>query len=470
MTPADVKVKINASLRKTREELDKVEETASGFSQKIAGIEASRLHTYKALAKIRLDEIAASTVVSELSIAEQKARTRFDAFTRLCGQVLAERRTLEAQISQAQEQRTEIENQIDATRAEIAALTNGTRKRLNEIDEWVVLLREANLLSQKFVAADKKAQESEADRENKSKPYLADDVFRYLHEKKFGTSAYTGSGLTRWGDESVAKVIGFESARRDFVMLNELPVRLRAHGDGLRQTLDAQVAEMRRRFRVETEKDGVCVPEAKLKEQNQALNTLIQKTDALQVALQENQARYEALTEGNDENGLNAVLAFIVKALQSQNLTDLMRQAMATPTPEDDALVSDLGRLNANLARAQAELRKSHEQLKVLKDRETQLEDARRHVGKSGRYDGSFQGEDRITETIDAIYRGNKQLKDLTTLLAENFVKRPWWDSDSSSSGNDWSWSSSSDSGFGGGGFSSGGGFGGGGFTTGGGF
>jgi uncharacterized membrane protein YgcG len=478
ISPADVKVQIYSSLRKVREEQNRAEAAWNSVSQKITGIEESRLHAYKALAKMRLDEIVAGTVVDELNAAEQKARAKFDVFLRLCDQAQVERHALDAQIAQAQETRAQIESQIAASQAEIDALTSSTRQRLSGETGWAALLRAVNTLDQKLKAADKKAQESEADRENKSAPYLADDVFKYLYEKKFGTAAYTGSGWVRWGDERVAQTIGFESARRDFVMLNELPVRLRAHVDGLRQTLDAQVAETEKQFRAETEKDGIGVPEGKLRAQNLALEALIQRTDTLLVALQQNQARYESLTDGNDENGLNAVLAILVTALQRRNLTELMQKAAATPEPEDDEIVRDLEKLKTGLADAQAELRECRVQLNVLKARAALLEEANAHMEKSGStYDGTFQNEDGIRDVIDKIYLGQKAVRDLKALLAANFVRRPPPPRESSYD-SDWGWSSSSSrdsssssfGGFGGGGFSTGGGSGGGGFRTGGGF
>jgi DNA repair exonuclease SbcCD ATPase subunit len=472
---------INATLEKIRTEQHVLEAEVVLNSRKVATLEEERLQAYRALAKMRFDEITASTVVSELTAAEQKARDKFGVFTRLCDQIQVERRALEAQISQAQEQRTKIENQIFVTQAEIDALTNSTRKRLDEDAEWVGRLHEMGSLQQKLGAATQKALESEADRENKSKPYLADDVFRYLFEKKFGSSAYAGSGWIRWGDERVAKTIRFESARRDFIMLNELPGRLREHVDGLRQTLDAQAAEMEKRFRAETEQDGICALEEKLDAQNQTLKALIQKTDVHQAALLQNHARHDSLTEGSDENGLSAVLAIIVKALQSQSLSTLMQKAEATPEPEDDELVHRLEKLKASLPDAQKELRQSREQVKALQERELQLEDAKAHMASKCYYDGSFRDEGGIRDAIDGIYLGKKLEKTLIALLDENFFRAYDWEDRSSrsrgssrsgSSSSDWSWSSSSssDSGFGGGSFSTGGGSGGGGFRTGGGF
>ena len=82
--------------------------------------------------------------------------------------------------------------------------------------------------------ADKKAAQAEADREEKRKPYEADPLFMYLWRRRFGTAEYRANRLARYLDRKVARLIGYDKARANYAMLNELPVRLREHAERLK--------------------------------------------------------------------------------------------------------------------------------------------------------------------------------------------------------------------------------------------
>src|ERR687889_294989 len=67
--------------------------------------------------------------------------------------------------------------------------------------------------------ADKKARQAEADREEKRKPYEADPLFMYLWRRKFGTAAYRAGNFVRYIDRKVARLVRYDKARANYVML-----------------------------------------------------------------------------------------------------------------------------------------------------------------------------------------------------------------------------------------------------------
>ncbi|MDR3213937.1 MAG: hypothetical protein LBT71_08510 [Azoarcus sp.] len=443
-------------------------------SKDLADDETRRLEAYRVLARLRLDEIVANAVSDDLTASETKARAKYETFTLLCAQVQTERRGLVEKIAQAASRRSGFMGMIEASLAEIATVEAGSSRRLEQDEAWTKLVSEALSRKNKLAAAREKALAREADRVNKSKPYLADKLFKYLYDRHYGTSAYQESGLTRWGDGFVARTIQYEAARRNFTLLNELPERLHEHADALNQALDVQNAALEKRFRETTVEDGIVPLEQKLGEQRKDLDDAENAYQSLLEELNRNRDRYQGLTEGDDENGLNAVLELIVMALKRLDLAALKGKALKTPTLEDDKIVHELGDLEGRIAGAQAELMEARKQLESIKQHEAELQKADKEVHAKC-YDGDFTGDDDdITELIQEILLGAKKSGDLLGHLEKHFRPRPktYYSSDSSSSFDFSSFSSSSSSsgGFGGGGFSSGGSVGGGGFRTGGGF
>ena len=86
-------------------------------------------------------------------------------------------------------------------------------------------------------AAEAKAAQAERDLQEKRQPYEADPIFMYLWRRGYGTPEYRATGLVRYLDRKVARLIEFDGARRNYAVLTELPVRLREHADRLRAEL-----------------------------------------------------------------------------------------------------------------------------------------------------------------------------------------------------------------------------------------
>ena len=86
-------------------------------------------------------------------------------------------------------------------------------------------------------AAEAKAAQAERDLQEKRQPYESDPLFMYLWRRKFGTPEYRATGLVRFLDRKVARLIEFDEARRNYAVLIELPARLREHADRLRAGL-----------------------------------------------------------------------------------------------------------------------------------------------------------------------------------------------------------------------------------------
>lgn len=117
-----------------------------------------------------------------------------------------------------------VEDRIEALKDQIAA-----RLAADPAHQALVAAEERAMATAEN--AEKKAVQAEGDRASKSKAYESDPLFAYLWKRGFGTPQYAYGGLTRTIDRWVSNLIGFLEARPAYAMLNEIPVRLRAHAD-----------------------------------------------------------------------------------------------------------------------------------------------------------------------------------------------------------------------------------------------
>ncbi|MFU8889725.1 MAG: hypothetical protein ACNA8N_14110, partial [Trueperaceae bacterium] len=223
-------------------------------------------------------------------------------------------------------------------------------------------LREAAEAAERVaVHADEKATLAEEERAAKGAAYDGDPLFAYLWRRGYGTTTYRGWPLTRWLDGRVARLIGFEQARRNYHRLQELPVRLREHADRVGAAADEALAALAERDADEREADGV-LPLADAVEAARVhlleLDAEIERSAAAVAAVDE---RLAAFARGEDPLYLEAV-ALLTEELGRVSLKALAREAIATPLPEDDRVVArllELERRRETQTMAQAELREA---------------------------------------------------------------------------------------------------------------
>ena len=326
--------------------------------------------------------------------------------------------------------------------------------------------------------AQKKAAQAENDRVEKGKPYEDDPLFMYLWRKKYLTPDYEGGWLTRTLDRWVAKLIDFEEARPNYFMLNELPIRLKDHAERVNQRVDADQLEL---FTMEAEaakKNGIPPLQASLDAAEEALHQLdddIETEEKRHAELLNERSQYAT---GEDAYSQQAI-ELQVGQLKRKTVTDLYRDAMATPSPKDDVVVTrieDLANDEKRLTNDIETLKKNSRQNQDLLEEIERLRGWFRRQNYDSQY-SRFPGGFTLGVLLDQLLRGalssdriREQIRrEQQFRLPRKRRKRGGWiDFDGGFGGGS---GGGFGGGFGGGGSGGfGGGFGGGGFRTGGGF
>ncbi len=319
------------------------------------------------------------------------------------------------------------------------------------------LRRKAETAMRMAAEAQRKAETAEVDLGEKRKPYDQDALFQYLWQRGYGTSSYTGGTITRLLDGWVARLISFGDARPNYRMLIEIPPRLRSHADRLKAEADEAAAAIRQPAdKAFAAMGGLGV--------NKAITEAQKQIDALEQGRLKLEERQQALladlahfSQGDDPS-LSEAVRLVAENLAAEPVSRLTAEALKTPSPEDEAIVSRIAEAKAVQAQVQMDIPTIQQELAQIARRRGEIS----HVAQDFRRrrydaDGSLFDSPLATTILSELIRGV-----ITGAVYWSQVQghRHGRDRDEGSifpQGDDSNWGSSGGSGWSGGGSSSGG-------------
>jgi hypothetical protein len=453
---------IEQFIEKARQQEAQFERAYATSTEEVGRLRLERTERFRELARLRLDAITQEKVVGSLDAAERQALGVLNSRQEALRQLSERRRQAEEQVRQAETGRQAAVDTLERALAEVETIRKNVEANVSVDAEWIAARARAGELTGQAQQAEKKAVQAESDRDEKRRPYEEDPLFMYLWKRRFGTAAYRANPFTRYMDRLVARVVGYDKARANYTLLNEIPERLREHsrrliGD-LREARDRLTAIERKALvnaGVEAAeaaaakvRDAVANADGRLAEAREALATLDRNYDA---SVLEGDAPYREAIE---------VLA---AADQRENLNQLYQEALRTPTPRDEEIVRRIQATDDMINQALRKAVDAHQRLKEIAQRRAMIErewEELRHQGYDTPY-GTFGNEAALGSMLGGVLTGAIGGAILGQVLRGGFHHGP----------SPW------DSGFGGGlpippldGFGTGGSFGGGGFRTGGSF
>lgn len=467
-----------------------------------AAAEAERLRrdladSFKALALVRLDALLRNQVVGGLDAAERRALELMRAHKAKLDQILVRCGGAQSALVSAEEEHRKGMTAVAEAREPIAALQTRVEGEMSSDPAWLAQKALVDKAIEVAKAAEEKAKVSEADRDEKRKPYEADPLFMYLWDRKFGTSAYVASNLVRVFDRYVARLVGYDTARPNYTLLNEIPDRLREHAGSALARARTEDEALERIERSSLLKAGIEPLEAALAEGLSTLKVASERLTVAQKAMAALDEERGRLQSDGDRRAHEDALGVLTQALSQESLQTMYQEARQTATPEDDRLVQKIELTQTAIARAEADVAKIRDEAREVARRRSELENVRDRM-RSSRYDRhnsqfELDGGDVLGGLIGGILGGVLQSRDLWEALEKAHRKRRDWDDDDDDDddhddddrfgGDGGPWGSKRHhpkfrfpsssvprfpKGFGGGGFKTGGGFKGGGFRTGG--
>lgn len=419
-----------ATARQDEGRLDRALRSASAEAERLR---AERMAAFRDLARIRLDELTRAGVVGELDAAERRAVDLL-AGRRVAVDALNERRHRAEEAVEAAERERHaraagVERALNAIEGRRVALEQGVRAS----PEWTAQRARADGAVSMADAAEAKAAQADADREEKRKPYEADPLFMYLWGRRFGTEDYRSGRLVRFFDRGVARLVGYETARANYHMLQEIPRRLREHAERLRADAPGERDKLAAIEKAALASADLRPLEHAVSQAKLAVGEAGRVLGEAKAALAALDAEHKRAVEDGDDAATREAVELLAVANSREDMQELYREAARTPTPRDEAVLRRIEGGEAAIARADAEVVSIRGQSRDLAARREAIERERDEFRRSGRDDpfATFGEEATLSSVLGGILGGLVQGGALRDVLNGGARQRaPRWDPD----------------------------------------
>ena len=409
---------IDQTVMQVRGELQQTENQVEAAREKIVEIRKTQADLFKSLARIRLDSLVSGKLVDGLDTADHRVaellRERVQSLNELQQQTEVGRKELE----RLEQERSVLAEALDDAAATLDRGEAEVQRKLAVDDAYQAQLEKAQKAGRTAEYAEEKTQRAEQDRQEKGEPYDNDPLFSYLWNRKYGTSEYSASFLTRYLDKWVARLCDYHDARPNYHMLLEIPARLREHADRVRADADAEYEALTELETRASEAGGLPALQTAVDQAEQNLQQADQAIGEQEQLIHELLQKRSNFAAGDDEFSQESMRA-MVDTFKRENVEALYRYARATPTNEDDMMVrqvADASRDIEELNEAIKEYKRVHER---NLDRLKELEQLRQKF-KRERFDDlhtGFNNGDMLTAVLGQFMRGMATSGDLWRTL-----------------------------------------------------
>lgn len=417
---------IEEALGRLHGEEGRLDTALTSASERVSQLERERATALRELARIKLDEITAGRLVRGLDAAERRAVAILEEGQHRLAATAERRERLLADVKQVEAERHAAAAAVEAALEAVETLRAEVEAALKKTAPWTAAKSSFDAADAVAAEAEKKALGSETELAAKKKPYDADPLFMYLWSNGFGTQRYSGGNITRMIDRAMADYIGFPDARANYVMLIEIPLRLREHAKA-RSTVAgdarAALADLERRAMVAA---GVEAKERTLAAARHRLAAVDETVEKKRVLLREVDAAHARLIEGGPGGPYEQALETIASSDSTDDITTLYREAQRTQTPADEAIVRRIGKVDEDRAKVDEEItglrRTAHETAR----RRAEVEGVRERFRNAG-YDhphGTFGNDGDIARALEEILSGAARSGLLWDLIRAGFRSR----------------------------------------------
>lgn len=292
----------------------------------------------------------------------------------------------------------------------------------------------------------------EAECQEKAEVYEADDLFRYLRKRGFGTEGYASSGLIARLDHWVSRLVNYDKASADYDHLLQIPGW---HRDDLDQVEKRLASEAAKLDAIHDKAFASLVPfKDKLRAAGKALDAAADAISKEHALIATAQRTLSDASIAQDED-LKKIKRDLAAALERINIRDLQELARRTATTEDDEIVRKIIQNRNDLTDIEAQANALAREIAALKSRASGFESIEGKMRRKDWHhsDHSFRGnmDTHLSNmvlgslTADAVWRAldNAHVAPAPS-YRETVSSSPW-----PSGGSSWNSSSSSDSSWG---------------------
>lgn len=425
-TGRDALSSVEQAISRVRADESRLDAALRSAVDEAARLRRQEAEGFRLLAQVRLDAMVRDRVIEDLDATERRALAMIENQSRAIESLT--RRRDEAQAALDKAEATQRDRDQDLARAieALEELRLRTAERIKPDPDWQAAKAAVGTAETIAANADKKASLAEADLAAKRKPYEDDPLFMYLWSKKHGQTEDRSGNLVRFFDRKIARLIGYQEARADYAMLQEIPTRLREHAKGKQEEVEAakdRLGEIERRALVA---DGVEPIEADVEARRTAATAAEEAVAKLTAELQQIEAEREKALGGGEAAAYGGAVDILVQGLAREDLRQLYQDAARTKTDADDRAIASISAARETLQKADGEVSQIRAEIRELARRRAELEGARDRARSQG-YDnpmGDFGSQAAIGAVIAEILRGAMRGSDLDRVFRDNY-RRP---------------------------------------------
>jgi chromosome segregation ATPase len=339
-----------------------------------ARILEQRTGQFRELAEQRARDALSDGVIDEADRLQHRVATVLTARTRTIGELKKSHDRAEREHTAALRKAEALADELASLEQQLDAFAEQARKELSGNADYAAVLQQRMDLGATYKKAAAKADQAEEDRRKKGEPYQEDPLFMYLWKREYGTRGYRGTTmpLIRWLDGKVADLVGYHSARANYAILTEIPVRLKKHADTLAGELEAANARVEA---IETEKirqlAGIDFPQtlAVAREREKRLNDHIAQLAAEMVELS-NSLNVHA---NGEDPAFREAVELAAGFLEKESMGRLRRMARTTLTPTDDEIVERIAKLESEVSDIEKQIGEAREDLEKIARRRREM-------------------------------------------------------------------------------------------------
>lgn len=419
-------VSIDQALNEERSKADAVEQRIETMSASLVEHQKSDAQDYRELARVRVDLLAGGQLVKHIDQTERQILALLQNRETAARELTDEIQAAERALADLEAERRVQANEMDRAAETADEAEARTQARLDGEQGYEAQRERARESERTAMHAEEKAAKSEQEKDQKGESYSNDPLFMYLWDRNYGLPAYAANALARWLDGKVARLIGFADARANYARLSEIPERLREHAEGLKAAADKEYQALEDLDTKARAADGIPALEAQLEREQAKLDGIDQR---IEIAGSEHQvliAQKAAFASGDDEHTRKAV-EYLAAEFQRDDLMELRQEALATPFPDDDLIVSRMLQRDDEGRKLEASIQGLKDTLKQHGRRRADLESVRTDF-KRHRYDragSSFDDSALVTLMLGNFLNGMLDRKTLWKVLQQQQRYRP---------------------------------------------
>jgi hypothetical protein len=339
---------LDGALGTLRREVHSIDDAIGRSAGQVERLGTEKLMLYRKLAEHHLARVERGEMVRGLDTVSRDIQT-------LLEQRSASHRALLERITEQETALASLEREREAARLEVetaaAALDEReaeVQARLERDEQYTAQFERAREADAVALHAEEKTRDAADDKAAKGAPYESDRLFMYLWGRHYGTSEYSANPLARLLDGWVARLIGYQKARPNYWMLNQIPERLRAHAESARASATAEFEKLKALEAAARDEMGVGELERELDAREQSLAEHDAAIEGLEHRLADLDAERTRFAAGEDEL-MAMALERLSAEFESDGVATLMRRAALTPGPDDDLLVRQIADIDARL-------------------------------------------------------------------------------------------------------------------------